>query len=210
MLFECGDGAGSGSDGTWVLYRPDGVPNPDPVGDPYASVGSRAIQIAHTSGNDPTNLNDMSVWVMSQNGNPILAEAGAGNGLGVPYKHYYGCPTSEFLTPVVTTTSATYAPQWTIHGRYHHPKLEATFRVLCSDGSTAGLMRLRDSFSAEGYASEEVVIAAGTNAYVTLVGNFEQPSGYAPFFKYELDVLRNAGTGTIGTQLVSAEGFGDL
>lgn len=210
LLMESGDGAGSGSDGTWVVYHPDGDPNPNPVADPYAGAGSPALRIAHGSGNDPTNVNDMSTWIIARSGNPILAEAGNGNGLGLPYKSFYACPTSEFTTPVVTTTSATFVSQWVIHGRYHSPKIEVVVRVLCSDGSTGGNIRIKDGFSTGGFLGPTQAIALGANAYITMLGDFAQPAGYAPFFKFEVEVQRTAGTGTIGTQLVSAEGYGDI
>lgn len=209
LLLECGTDAAEGAS-RFIVYHPDGDPNPNPANDPYAGVGSQALGLIHTTGNDPTNFNDMSLWATAKNGNPIFAESGDGTGLGVPYKHYFGCPTSQFNTPTVTTTSASYAAQWTVHGRYHHPHIEVIVRVLCSDGSTGGSIRLRDSFSPNGFASIPQTIANGANAYMTLIGDFDQNAGYAPFFKYEVDVLRSSGTGTIGTQLVSAEGYGDI
>ncbi len=194
-IAEMGSGfSGAAGGSTLAFSRADGNPN---------SLGTLAFVIL-----DNPDAQSQTFWLMGRGGNPLFAEDSSGNGIGVPYLQYAARPTANLSTPSVSTSSGSFAAQWTIQGSYSHPHIQCLVLVQTSDGTTGGQIRLRDSTTGGLFDTQSIPV--GEFNYHYMVGDFPEPAGYAVGFKWDVEVLRNAGAGTIRTELIYAHGIGYL
>lgn len=126
-------------------------------------------------------------------GHIVVAEDGDGNGIANPY-----IPLGQWTSnnpPLDTTTSASFTTLQTCGGYRQHPRIALQCLVRCSDGTTAGQVRVIDGTGAAVGAVTSV--AAGSFTYINfptadLAGDF----GSAVVLS--LQARRTAGAGTIG------------
>lgn len=134
-------------------------------------------------------------FMNDREGNEILGDDWlSGRGLSRPFLPLNHYPMSEYNTPPVSTTSATYAGLFQVYGIMQHRGVEFRLRV-AADIGTAGNIRLQDTFFSYTIWSDS--IAAGFNGEKQGTGNLNGLVGYGSNFNFEIQVQRTAGTGVI-------------
>lgn len=196
LVVEMGTGSGFGGDVNWALYRSDGIPNPAPLADPYGGLGSTAILLYGP------NAASQSLWLIGRKSDILLREDKTGK-LADPEIGYSFTPSVNYSTPSVFTTSGSYAAQWTIFAVPQHAALRITVLVQTSDGSTGGNIRLHDPTSGTVFDAQSISLGL----YGNMVLNATFPD-FPGTIKYDVDVQRTAGAGSIRTQLLAAVGTG--
>lgn len=153
------------------------------------------------------------IKLKAQSGETIFAEGLAGAGLSKPYGTYNFAPTTVHTTPTVSTSSASFVSQWTVMGEYLHEKIRCVLRVQTSDGTTGGDIQLVNPTDLVGdpaaprvLASD--IIALGDARYVYLDGDHLHPIGNPTDFRYDIQIRRTAGAGSILSQLIYSHGWG--
>lgn len=144
-----------------------------------------------------------SFWALfDRAGNIVVSDdAESGEGLARPWLPYVGRPSSDYVTPL-STTSGTFTPLWTYAGVRQHPRTTARLLVQTDAGTTAEV-QLRDTNNNTVVAGPEAV-GASANTYVDLTGALTGP--FSGFIKVDVEARRVSGTGSVRVVLVYAVG----
>lgn len=143
------------------------------------------------------------VYINDRNGNRILSEDWLiGRGLDRPYIPWRSYPKTEWDTPPVVVTSATFVPTHIVEGNIQHPSLYVNARV-AADIGTAGEIRLHDVIFGPLWTA---TISAGFNSNIERTGNISGLRNYGDNASFELQVRRTAGAGNIRVGIQQAYG----
>ncbi|MER5350575.1 hypothetical protein ABT093_09615 [Kitasatospora sp. NPDC002551] len=177
--------------------NPDGSPQRGLL--VYRQDGSKAITINNMTTNpaDPQGL-----VLRDADANTLLAEDVVGGGLSAPI---FGADAWYGYTevPQWTTSSASFATCMSLKWHKHHPRVESHFLARCSDGTTAGEIRLVDG---SGGVIGQVTLAPGDYFVSYLVGPIT--GAHLGFQTLEWQARRTAGAGTVGVKGLSTFGVG--
>jgi hypothetical protein len=165
----------------------------------YRQDGSLALSISNGTANvgDP-----QAVVIRDADSNTLFAEDAIAGGLAAPL---FGADAWYGVTevPAWTTSSATFVTLMTLSWRKQHPRVTAHYLARCSDGTTAGELRLVDG---AGLTVATVVLGAGAYVVGSVTGSVSGTHLASQSLQWQGRVT--AGAGTVGVRGLSTFGVG--
>lgn len=144
------------------------------------------------------------VGIYDHAGNVIVSDDQlSGTGLARPWLPYQAWPSSYYISPPVTTTSATFVNMWSVAGLVQHPVFQIDMQVIMSDASTTGQLQVVDN-TGGAIIEPPFTIGPGVSNSAFVFDN--HPHAYNSIFRYDVQIKRVTGVGTIGLLVRYAQG----
>ncbi|MEU5965959.1 hypothetical protein ABZ777_32540 [Micromonospora parva] len=158
--------------------------------------GLTATRAPSAGGSVALSLRDGIYAVWDRVGNVAMStDEVSGQGLATPWIPLTARPSTDYTSPPVSTTSTSFASQWTVSGDKQHPRVKAVVLVQ-ADAATAGEIRLRDPVSGVVIAAAQAIPAAEFASH-TLVGSVA--GDHTTRCQVDVEVRRTSGSGAIRT-----------